>query len=201
MANKKKVSVEATDIANPSLDLSSPENDSKENEKEFTPADDAEDTSEGEELDEVELARQVESEFNLGIKHMRPKWNRWVTRLKLYNNQKRDDAAVGDPLLFTTFQTVFASLYDDKLMQEWNGRDEGDDEVAENLNNLSADKWETMEMDQFTHDFEWDAGFFGRSIADLSEFDRDEDQTTVPFVIDPMTFIRDPKAVSVRGNK
>jgi hypothetical protein len=89
-----------------------------------TDTEELEEVEETEERDDTELAKQVDSEFQIAIKHMRPKWNKWVTRLKLYNNQKRDDTAVGDPLLFTTFQTVFASLYDDKLQQEWTGRDE-----------------------------------------------------------------------------
>lgn len=132
---------------------------------------------------------------------MRPKWKKWITRLKLYNNQKRDDAAVGDPLLFTTFQTVFSSLYDDRLQQEWLGKEEGDEETAENLNQLSEHDYDVMEMDMVTHDWMWDTLFFGRGFVDMSEFDREDDQTTVPYVIDPLTLIRDPKAASVRGNK
>jgi len=148
-----------------------------------------------------ELVKQVESEFTSAINYIRPKWNKWVTRLKLYNNQKRDDSAVGSPLLFTTFQTVFASLYDDELTVEFEGKEAGDEEVAENLNNLSTSDAPVMEMDIFTHDFQWDAAFFGRSIADLSEFSREkEEETTIPYVIDPLTFLRDPNAISVRGN-
>jgi hypothetical protein len=69
------------------------------------------------------LIQQVDSEFTAGINYIRPKWNKWITRLKLYNNQKRDDSAVGSPLLFTTFQTVFASLYDDELTVEFEGKE------------------------------------------------------------------------------
>ena len=64
---------------------------------------------------------------------MKPKWDEWALRLKLNNNQKRDKSAVGDPLLFTIHQTVLASLYDDKLMVSHEGREAGDDEIAENL--------------------------------------------------------------------
>ncbi|SCB55045.1 hypothetical protein GA0061098_103419 [Bradyrhizobium shewense] len=45
-----------------------------------------------------------------------PTWrNKQLKRLKLYNNQARDESKVGAPLLFTVFQTVFAALYDDRL--------------------------------------------------------------------------------------
>jgi len=62
-----------------------------------------------------ELIDQINSEFNISYWFMKPKWEEWALRLKLYNNQKRDKSAVGDPLMFTIHQTVLASLYDDTL--------------------------------------------------------------------------------------
>lgn len=133
---------------------------------------------------------------------MKPKWDKWVSRLKLYNNQKRDEKAVGDPLMFTTFNTVFSSLYDDKLQQKFEPVEEGDEETAELVTKLSEHDYAVMELDYpVFHDAQWDALFFSRSIIDMSEFDREDDKTTVPRVIDPLTMFRDPNAVSVRGYK
>jgi hypothetical protein len=57
---------------------------------------------------------------------MAPKRAKWLRKLKLHNNQARDESKVGDPLHFTVFQTVFASLYDDRLSAVFEGNDEGD---------------------------------------------------------------------------
>lgn len=66
-----------------------------------------------------ELLDQIKSEFNVGLKHVRQRWSENTSRLKLYNNQKRNKEHIGDPLLFSTFQTSFASLYDDEMQHEF----------------------------------------------------------------------------------
>lgn len=132
---------------------------------------------------------------------MKPKRDKAGVRLKLYNNQKRNDNAVGDPLLFTTFNTVFAALWDDRMQQEWEGAEEGDDEVAEALNVLSEKEYVKMDMPTVSREWMWNACFFGRAPLDVSEYDREGSGTTNPFPIDPMAFFRDPKASSINGFK
>lgn len=146
------------------------------------------------------LLAQCDSEYQAGLKAIRNRWAEWTSRMKLYNNQKRNKEHVGSSMMFTTFNTAFASLYDDKLQQEWKGREEGDSEVAENLNHLSAHDYPVMAMPEVSYDWMWNTCFFSRACVDLSEFSRDEDvQTTLPFAIDPFTFIRDPRGSSVNG--
>lgn len=148
-----------------------------------------------------ELAAQIAKEYDIASRFMKPKRKKIETRLKLYNNQKRDDAAVGDPLLFTTFNTVFAALYDDRLQQEWQGAEEGDDEVAEALNVLSEKEYSVMEMPVVSREWMWNALFVGRALVDVSEYDRPGSGTTQPIPIDPMALFRDPKATSLNGFK
>ena len=74
------------------------------------------------------LARQIQTEYQVTYDHQNSKKKDLEVRLKLFNNQKRDKEAVGDTTMFTTFQTVLAALYRDKLSVEWIGREEGDDE-------------------------------------------------------------------------
>lgn len=78
-----------------------------------------EEEEENEASDLSALAEQIGKEYDLSARFMKPKRDKWGVRLKLYNNQKRNDEAVGDPLLFTTFNTVFAALWDDRMQQEW----------------------------------------------------------------------------------
>lgn len=145
------------------------------------------------------LTDQVESEYKLSYWFMKPKWDEWGLRLKLYNNQKRDKSAVGDPLMFTIFQTVLASLYDDRLSSTFEARETGDEEVAENLNDLAIFDYDEMEKDIVDLTWIWDTCFFGRGLVMLMEFDTDK-KTPIPENWDPMTVLRDPRAKSVNGD-
>lgn len=144
--------------------------------------------------------KQVTSERLVAEKHLQSKITEWLKRLKLYNNQRRDKEAVGDPLLFTVFNTVFAALYDDKLNVEFTGKESGDEETADNLNSLAENDYDEMEKDVFDYEWDWDTCFFGRGIAMYTYFDRDS-KTPIPEVVDPCTFLRDPRAASINGNK
>lgn len=145
------------------------------------------------------LIDQVNSEYRISYDFMRPKWDEWGLRLKLNNNQKRDKSAVGDPLLFTIHQTVLASLYDDSLSVNFDPREAGDEETAENLNDLAEYDHEEMEKDIIDYTWDWDASFFGRGLVMLMEFDRDK-KCPIPENWDPMVVLRDPLAKSVNGD-
>ena len=150
------------------------------------------------------LEAQIQAEYDRAFKHQNPKKVQWALRLKLYNNQKRDADAVGDTTMFTIHQTVLASLYDDKLMSDWVGKEEGDDEVAENLDNLASNDYVDMEKDKIDYDWDWDTLFFGRGILAFEEYLREPDKgiyLPLPEVVDPMVFLRDPDAVSINGDR
>lgn len=147
----------------------------------------------------INLTAQIETEYQLSLWYMKPKFDEWVRRLKLYNNQKRDKTAVGDPLLFTTHQTVLASLYDDRLNVSFEAREVGDEEVEENLNRLAVFDYSKMEKDIIDYEWDWDTLFFGRGLLLFQEFDRDL-KIPIPEIIDPFTFLRDPRARSVNGD-
>ena len=149
-----------------------------------------------------QLAAQIQSEYVLSWTHQKPKITEWEARLRLYNNQKREKDTAGDTTLFTVFQTILASLYNDRLMVEWLAMEEGDEETAENLNALSKYDYNQMGKDELDFSWIWDTLFFGRGIMALSEFKRDPKNKTfipVPEVWDPISFIRDPRATSVNG--
>lgn len=146
------------------------------------------------------LIQQVEKEYQVAWSFMKPKLDEWAVRLKLYNNQKRDKEAIGDPLMFTIHQTVLASLYSDRLSVDFLGRDEGDEDTAENLNNLATFDYDEMEKDIIDYEWDWDASFFGRGLLLNMEFDR-KLKCPTPEVIDIMTWLRDPRATSVNGDR
>lgn len=150
------------------------------------------------------LLEQIKEEYDQAWKHQHPKKKQAEVRLKLYNNQKRDTKAVGDVTLFTTMQTVLASLYDDRLMVAAGGREEGDDEQTENIDAMAEFDYEEMQKDQIDYDWDFDAAFFGRGILSMEEFIRNPDELQfypLPEVIDPLIFLRDPDAKSINGRK
>lgn len=149
------------------------------------------------------LAKQIQTEFELAWKHQKSKKDVWEVRLKLYNNQKRDKDKVGDTTLFTVHQTVLASLYDDRLMVTFNGREEGDEETAENLTAMAEYDYEEMSKAELDYEWDWDTAFFGRGLVVVEEYVREPDKgiyVPLPEVLDPITFLRDPLAKSVNGN-
>src|SRR3990167_9112425 len=79
------------------------------------------------------LEKQCRTEYDISWKHQKPKKDEAEVRLRLYNNQRRDKDAVGDTTMFTIHQTVLASLYVDRLDATFGGREQGDEEVGDNL--------------------------------------------------------------------
>lgn len=149
------------------------------------------------------LARQCAAEYKLAWDNQKPKKDKALIRLKLYNNQRRDEEAVGDTTMFSTMQTVLASLYTDRLMATWEGQEQGDEDVADNLNALSRDDYDKMGKDITDYFWDWDTCFFGRGLLGLEEYVRDPDKNIflpIPHVLDPITFMHDPFAISVNGD-
>lgn len=150
------------------------------------------------------LINQAEKEYDLAWKHQSPKKQEALKRLKLLNNQKRDKNAVGDTTMFSIFQTVLASLYSDRLMVDFRGKEDGDEETADNLNALAKSDYDDMEKDKIDYDWDWDTCFFGWGLVLLEEFDRDADNGVflpIPENIDAVTWLRDPAAKSVNGGR
>lgn len=145
------------------------------------------------------LAEQCRSEWLYCYRTQNSKVQVWLNRLKLYNNQKRQDDAVGDATLFTIHNSVLSSLYDDQLQVEWIGRNEGDEDIAANLNALSRYDKDEMQYDNLRYYWLWDTLFFGKGFIDFSAFDRKK-MLPIPTLIDPTTFQQDPEAFSLNGD-
>jgi hypothetical protein len=152
--------------------------------------------------DYTQLADQIANEWTAAWKHQQPEKDEAYLRLKLFNNQRRDKEAVGDTTMFSVFWTVLASLYDDRLAAEFDGREEGDEETADNLDAVADFDYDEMMKDQVDFDWDFDTCFFGWGIVDMEQYYRDADNNEfypMPSVIDPLTFLRDPEATSING--
>lgn len=162
--------------------------------------DDDEQDDSTEDRDFSGLVKQINSEQTQAWWYIKPKWDEWALRIKLYNNQKRDKEAVGDNTLFTIFQTVIASLYSDTLIASFVPRESGDEDTAENLTITAEYDHDEMEKDMLDYEWDWEALFFGRSLMCFMEFDR-EKMTPSPEVWNVMTVLRDPYAKSINGDR
>lgn len=149
--------------------------------------------------DFTSLIEQVESEYQLGWWSYKPKFDEFGTRLKLYNNQKRDKEAVGDPLIFTIHQTVLASLYEDRLSVTFSARESGDEEAADNDTAMAEFDYDEMEKAELDFNWDWDATFYGTGLVAMMEFDRDK-MTPIPEYWNRMTAIVDPRAKTINGD-
>lgn len=147
------------------------------------------------------IVEQVNEEYELSFRFNEEKRASNLSRLRLYNNQRRDKSAVGDPLMFTIFNTVHAALYDDKLQVTWEGRGgEGDEDVEESLNVLSEYDYTLMGKNELDYHWNWDSEFFGRGLMMMMDFNRKEGfMAPSPVVLDAASFIRDPNAKTVNG--
>lgn len=146
------------------------------------------------------IVAQVNEEYEVAFPHTEAKRKVQLARLKLYNNQRRDPDKVGDPLMFTVFNTVLASLYSDRLDVSFQGRSEDDEDVEENLNALAEYDYDVMGKSELDYYWDWDTCFFGRGLLLMMDFDREVSLAPVPELIDPVTWIRDPRATSVNGD-
>jgi len=153
-------------------------------------------------LTQQRIIKQVNEEYSLAFQYNEAKRAMMLARLKIYNNQRRDADAVGDPLMFTVFNTIHAALYDDRLMIRWEGRGgKGDEDVEENLNALADYDYDIMGKSELDYYWNWDAEFFGRGLLLMMDFDRNKGvMAPAPELIDAVSFIRDPRSASVNGD-
>lgn len=147
------------------------------------------------------IVEQVNEEYDTCFRFTENLRSVYRARLRLYNNQRKASDTVGDPLMFSVFNTVHAQLYSDRLLAKWEGRGgEDDDDIEDNLNAMSNYDYDLMGKSKIDYYWNWDAEFFGRGLLLLMQFDRTKGKMVpVPELMDPMAFIRDPRASSVNG--
>lgn len=142
------------------------------------------------------LLTRVSKEFQQAHDYLTRVFDEWEVRQKLRNNQMKDKDSVGVPMIWTTMNTVVASLYDDKLSVRHIPYSESGVERAEQLDALALNDYRVMDKAQM--DFYWidNAAFYGFSPMLMQGWDQDKKVPKVE-LIDPMTFYYDPYGVFV----
>jgi len=147
--------------------------------------------------DEEALIRQIENEYQMAKKFSEPIFKKDLLNMKLYNNQKRDPKAVGDPLLFTIMSTLHAATFDDRLSVKWLPVESGDVKTAENINMLSQYDYSAMDKATMDNQMLWDMFFYSYGIVEFVEFDR-EKMMPIHKLVDPATFLYDPQGATFK---
>lgn len=148
----------------------------------------------------AQVSEQFRDEFKVANDYIKPWREKKRGYLKLLINQRKNPKKVGDTLMFTTHQTIVASLYKDRLDAEWMWREEEDEDRAEQLNALWEFDYDEMGKAQHDYGKYWDACFFGIAFEDWSHFDR-QSLTPIPDLWDPLVTLIDPSALSINGNR
>lgn len=146
-----------------------------------------------------DLIKQCQNEIIHSETFMRPKWRIWRKRLRLLNNQKKNESDISEPLAHTHFNTIHAALYDDEIRTTFLPREQGDVVITEVLNPLYEYDSDLMNKRVIDYEWIWNTLFFGRSLVMMFEFDRDN-MVPRPEVVNMMTWYRDPNATSVNGD-
>lgn len=154
-----------------------------------------EDRKEGE-SDESELLEQVQGEILYGLDTISEKRTLFRKRLKTYIEPSKDGDKISINVLYATMQLHLALNTSDELTATFKPRGIGDEEYAENLNNLAAFDREEMQLDQIDYQHHWDRGFFGFSVRVLDRWD-EETNAPVFTIKDPMSWIPDPSGSHV----
>lgn len=145
-----------------------------------------------------DLVSMAQRFYKASDEYMQSKRQQWEVRKSLYNNQMREETAIGDPLLFATIQTIISSLYNDKLTVTFKvGRDQGG-KRADNLMYTASSDYMYMDKDIMDFHWLWDACFFGKGFKLMYGWDK-KGLHTRPILLDPMHLIIDPTANSING--
>ncbi len=145
------------------------------------------------------LQEQVNDEIATSRSYCEEGWEIDRNRVKLYNNRGRSATAIGDPLVFTQFQSFVAAMYDDKLKVEFIPNAKDGVLVAENLNPLY--ERDAIEMNKPVLDFGWlwNTCFFGRALMIVHQWNG-ELLIPQPELVNMLTWHRDPNATSMNGD-
>lgn len=133
---------------------------------------------------------KVTKELQDAENYIDPKVTKKREHLKLYVNQEKEAERISDNTLYSAMQTWSATTTSDQKSVAWLGRDWMDEDIAENLNNLSKFDWEEMDMPEHEVKRRWHEGMFGLSILQKKGWKKNR---PVWEVRDPLAWLPDKK--------
>lgn len=143
-----------------------------------------------------EILAQVHSEFRYAYDTYLPWMRDNYQKIKLYVNSNRDKESVGDTLLFSTVDTIVASLYSDQMSADFVPSQSGEDQVADAMRSVAENDYYTMNKSVADYYWVWNACMFGFAPLQMRRWDT-KNLTPILEVMNPLTFYNDPDATFV----
>jgi len=144
-------------------------------------------------IDEKEALAEIAEQIRQSREYVKPLRVEFRSRMKLYNNQRKQKDKVGDTSLFNVITTMLAIYYSDEMQVSFQGREIGDASAASDVENTAKFDYDEMEMDIINFQNQFDRLFFGVGIRQCSEWNA-ETKTPMPKNISALCWLPDPKA-------
>lgn len=147
----------------------------------------------------TDVSTQIREELGVALNYMKPRWASITESYQLLSNKTARKDKVSSKLMYTYFHTVLAAMYSDELKVIFEAIDPGDAPKADAMKFLQRFDFDQMSMAEL--DYEWTASTLieGSSLLLMYSWDGKK-QVPKPVVIEGTSLLRDPFAVSVRGN-
>jgi len=142
-----------------------------------------------------QVLNQIKSEIKQSKDMMNSKRDEWKSRLRLYNNQRKQRDKIADVSLYSLMTTLLAMTYVDELTVSFEGRGLGDDKKAANKNDLAMFDNEEMNLPEINYFMQWDRLFFGVGIRFIGAWDKRR-KVPMPKSFSPLVWLPDPAGYS-----
>jgi hypothetical protein len=139
-----------------------------------------------------EILNQCKAEQAMALDYVKERREQFRSRLKLYNNQRKQRDKIGILTLYTIHSTLLAVYYTDEMQVEFSGREIADSRLAENINATAKFDHEEMGLDRVNYFVQWDRLFYGVGLRDMSTYDL-KTNTPKPISVDPLAWLPDPR--------
>jgi hypothetical protein len=143
-------------------------------------------------IDYNDALAQIQSEIKISRDFVKSKRLSFRSRLKLYNNQRKQTDKIGDTSIFNVMTTMLAVYYSDEMQVSFQGREVGDTTAASNIENTAKFDHDEMGMDIINYLTQWDRLFFGVGIRQCSEWDI-KSKTPIAKSLSALSWLPDPR--------
>jgi len=142
-------------------------------------------------LSHKEVLDQLSIQHKQSLNYVQSRREDFRTRLKLYNNQKKQKDKIGILTMYTAINTLLSVYYNDELTVSFSGRSIASEAHSSKWNKLAEFDQEEMGLDEVNYWNQWNKLFYGVGIRAISSYDT---STQTPKVenVDPLSWLPDP---------
>lgn len=133
----------------------------------------------------------LQDQYQEGADFLRPRKQRQVRQLVLFNNLQRGDENIASTTMFSLFNRVHSSLYSDVLTVKFIPPEDSDYKKTEVLNKLQQNDYREMEKSKLDYDWLWNTSFYGDGFCETLKWDTKR-KMLVPEIVNNLMMVYDP---------